>query len=348
MKINKLTNLALSVVTAVSLTTLTSCDPMKSAKDAARTGSEIKTYNQKTMESMKVGASKEARDNAYDKALAEENFIAKTVHTATYFNAMSYQLLGVMEENSIDLEYNREKLKADSVKEFVKTMTSLIPSNYEFKEPNALRHGNKNQTLNAFAVAMHEINLSQYNNLKGQKNPALQIESFFDVLAKSRLTLLHKDLAGEMSRSELTLDDKEILREHNKIVYMLKLRYKALFVVALGRMSYITRYEDRSTGIVNWNWFKDLIQKVDMRYFSWSPKPMGTEETEYVNDIFARANTTKALLDKIGEDVEVDKDIKEIFNHMVWPAESINTTHGGVDYLKAAQNKLKDNLESIK
>lgn len=352
----KIMHLSLWVISTISLATFTGCEsPMKSAKEAADTGKEIKTYNQKTMESMKLGASKEARDNAFKEALAAEKFDAKTIHTATYFNAMSFQLLGMMYENSIDIAYNRERLKADSVKEFLRQMKELMPSDYEFIEPSAVEGDNYARTLNAFVVAMHEINLSQYNNLQGQKNPDLQIESFFDVLAKSNLTLLDKDLNGEMPREELSLDDKEILRQHSQIVWLLKLRYKALFTVALGRMSHITRYDDDSKffkDFLKFNWLKKLKLKIDMRYFSWTPKKMGTEETAYINDIFARANTTKALLEKIGYEAELDEDVREIFNHMVWPVESIqvstSTSSGKSNYLAQAQAKLKENLESIR
>jgi hypothetical protein len=333
-----------STLTLAAMLSIASCDsPLKSAKEAAenskeaaKTGKAIKEYNEKTMESMKMGSGLQAREDAFKRAKEEKNFTAKTTQTAIYFQAMGFQLLGIMNEHSIDLAFNRDRQKADSVRDFVKKMESL-GLHEGMDVDSALDKDNDMQTLYAFAAAMHEINLSQYNNLQNKKEKDLQIESFFDVVANSLLKKA-QDSEGLIAEDELSLVDKEVLQTTRKLISVLKLRYQILHVVALGRMANIPKKK-----------FAKLITKIQMRYFTWEPiSNMGTEEMNYINRVFARAEKTKSLLNAIGETVEVDSDVKEIFDNLDWGPETINTSNDNKEnHRDTAFGKLKANVEKI-
>ena len=300
----------------LNLCLLASCsDPFKSAKDAADRSKSIKDYTEKTMEAMKGGAGLEAREDAFDRALEEKNFNLKTDHTAVYFQAMSFQLLGIMEDATIDLEYTRDKQKADSVRDFVKKMSSLMEEKptvltqllrllklkKQNKDLTALDSDNNKQTLYAFAATMHEINMTQRNNLGSQSAPYLRVVSFFDVVTNS-LKNRPGDLRGNINRSSLSLTDQEVLREADKLITILKLRYMILPIIALGRMSNIQ---------------EGLIEKISMLTSTWTIRnDLGTEQINYLNDIFDRARRTKEFLTSIGEKVTLDPKVVKIYKNL--------------------------------
>lgn len=330
----KLVRQGFSVITVLSI--LSSCNsPLKSA-DKAATNSEvaaqtsvaIKCYNHQTMEAMKMGAALETREREFDAALAEEGFDLKTKYTSPYFQAMSFQLIGVMKENCIDVEKTREAQKADSVKEFVKHMSKIVPSKFYKTKPTALDKSNEMQTLYAFAATMHELNQSQVNNLANRKESYLKIITFYDVVTSS-LALRDADRKGLIARSALTATDKNVLRETEMLTYIMKVRYMILPVIALARMSNIQ---------------DGIAEKLDMRYTDWTVKEMGTEEINYINDILDRAKTTKEFLKSIGEVVDLDDNIKKIYSNLKLNQEFVaENAENGSEKVKAISG-LKERL----
>lgn len=320
----------------------------KNSKDAADRSKFIKDYTEHTMEAMKGGAGLEAREDAFSEAIKEENFTHKTDHTAVFFQSMSFQLLGVMEQHTLDLAYTRDKQKADSVRDFSKKMISLLEKdstlldqllkqlNIKSKEKKltALDKDNKMQTVYAFAATMHEINMIQRNNLGLESNPTLKVVSFFDVITDS-LAKRPKDLNGTLERSSLSLTDQEVLREATILIKTLKYRYMILPVIALGRMSNI----------------KDgLIEAVSMLSSNWSIRSdLGTEEINYLNDIFDRTKKTKEFLDSIGEKVSLDPKVAKIYKNLqIEDFDTLSTSSSSVGAEKVqAMNNLSLRVKDL-
>lgn len=300
---------------------------------AADTGAAIKDYNQQTMEAMKNGAGLEVREDAYRRAIDEKNFTLKTNHTAVYFQAMGFQLTGTIKNGTLDLAYTRGKQKADAVRDFIKKMTNLMPSDWSKDQISALKKSNDMQTLYAFAAAMHEININQQNNLGNHSENYLKIESFFDIVAESLRKYRIADIKGLVDRSNLSFADKEILREVHTLIYILKLRYKILPVIALGRMSNIQ---------------SGLIEKIKMSYFAWDIRSdLGTEQINYINDIFDRANSTKQLLSDLGETVELDAKVLRIYKNLNFSLSELSKQDNlGLEKSKAMYGLAK-HLENI-
>lgn len=290
--------------------------------EMAATTSEMKTLTEDLRELsawmfnvMKQGDSSRLRDEAIKDMVSSESLARKTLLATKYFYGFEYQVWNSPRfKANVDNIELREKLKAGAVIEFAKTLTEFIPSTLP---ETGLAQDQDMLNLYALSLSMHKVNDYQQDLLRGsQAHPSLSITSMLSIIADG-LSVAARFERGEISRTELTPSQIEVLREEDTFIYALKLRYKFLPIFALSRISNLAQNQIQ---MANETWKPDFLIE----------GKMNLEEINYAIEILVGAKQTKEILAKRGIAISLDPVVTRILSHMsrdllVQPTDGQNT-----------------------
>ena len=238
-----------------------------------------------------------------------------------YLYAFEFQLYSPKNLVNVDVVRLREMLIAHAVAELGKTLPELLPTGSRWKL-DATDDSNRNLTLMALSAVLHRVNYLQVEQLNGTTMRPL---SMLDILVES---LAKKDRlnSGEITRDDLSETDREVLREEQAFKHLLRLRFKTLPVIAIGRISHIQN---------------GFFSKLDMLFTTWTPQfatvgelgapvaargarretntnfsDLNLEQIEYAADVISEANRTRRHLETIRSVVKLDSKIERILRNM--------------------------------
>lgn len=250
---------------------------------------------------LKQGDTSRLRDEAIKDMIASESLSRKTLLATKYFYGFEYQVWNSPklknEVNNVEL---REKLKAGAVIEFAKTLAEFMPRE---QIETGLSTDPDMLNLYALAASMHKVNDYQQDLLRGaEAHPALSLTSMMTII-QDGLLVADKFERGEISRSQLSPSQIEVLREEDTFIYTLKLRYKFLPIFALARLTNISQNQVQ---MVSGAWTPDFLIE----------GKMNLEEINYAIEILMGAKQTKDLLAKRGVNVSLDPVVIKMLANM--------------------------------
>lgn len=235
-----------------------------------------------------------------------------------YMYAFEFQLYSPKQLLNVNVVRLRELLFAHAVAELGKTLPELLPEGSRWGL-DATDDSNRNLTLMALSAVLHRINYLQTEQLQGTP---MRPMSMLDLLVES-LAKKERLNRGEIARADLTELDREVLREEQAFKHLLRLRFKTLPVIALGRISHIQ---------------DGFFRKLDMLFTSWTPQFSGAnsfgaplaprregstsftdlniEQIEYAADVIDEALRTQRFLVMLSSAVKLDRKIERIYRNM--------------------------------
>jgi hypothetical protein len=246
----------------------------------------------------KQGGGHEIRSNSFEELVAADTLNLKLARAKSYYYAFDFQVANYVEITGVSLVDLRNEFLGLAVSELGKVLPEVMPSGTRWKL-DGTDGGNKNQSLMAMAATMHEINVLQ----GPQSEPVgLRPLSMMDIVLEG---LAKKPLvnSGRLQDNQLSKADKEVLREEQIFTHLLRLRVRALAVIALGRISNIQ---------------DGIFRKFGMLFTSWEPRfdELNAEQIEYAALILERAQETRVALERMDIPAELDGKVERILKRM--------------------------------
>lgn len=269
----------------------------------------------------KQGDGFKIRTSAMEELKNSKTLNKKIEAAIAYLYAFEFQLYSPGQISNVDVVKLRQMLFEHAIAELGKTLPELLPTGSKWKL-DATDSSNRNLSLMALASVLHRVNYLQIEQLNGT---SMRPMSMLDLLVES-LAKKEKLNSGEITRAELTNLDKEVLREEQAFKHLIRLRFKTLPVIALGRISHIQN---------------GFFSKLDMLFTSWTPQfstsgemgepvdeqglrretsttfsDLNLEQIEYAADIVDEAIRTRRFLVAMRAGVKLDKKIEKILKNM--------------------------------
>lgn len=308
----------------------TTTEMAQTTQDMKNNTKNLPNLTNQMFDVMKQKDSAVIRAEAFRNLIASESLMNKAFEASKYYYAFEFQLWNYQENSSFDQIKLRESQQSEAVIELTKNLAELMPEQKRKWNLSSTSTNNEMLSLYALAIAMHKNNPFQtqlMNDVSGTQvqstNPQIKVESFYEVITQA-LAILPQVRQGIIPREDLTMVQKEALREADQLIYLLKLRYKVLPVIALVRMSNIQ---------------ENIWQKIKMLFSAWQIKSLNTEQINYLSDIIDQSLETKTFLNSIGVSVELDNNVRKVYRHLNW--------HKTIS-AQASQDKNSEDSQNIK
>jgi uncharacterized protein YoxC len=274
----------------------------QNTEDLKKNTAEVSNVSCQMYSAIRQGDTLSSRRTAMEKINEVEAGAPKISEAGKYFMAFEYQLYS---EACVAENHSRELLAADAAKEFMRDVQQFIdPGQTEpmpFANPtlNGEKTANRQQALNALAVAMHILNPKQEATVK--KSNLTQF-SMWDMV-KASLAARKQLEDGTKKISDFPDYVNQILIYDEVAQLLAQTRYNYLGAMMISRASHIRE------GVVNF---------AKMRLFSWTLDLSDygiVEITEFANYLNA-ANLASDFMKANGLQPKMDNTLKAILGHM--------------------------------
>lgn len=261
------------------------------------TSNDLRYISEQLKELSKAGIGSEMRDENFKRMQESKTLNKKLLHATKYMESFDYQLWGHTTDKKIPDHILSEAYGKHAVLELGMTLPEVLQTNHP--KLSALKKSDNMENFYAMAATLHKVNMFQKvfrtENKIAEQNMLDYIEA---ALKKSR------DLkAGLVKREELSEVDQEVLKVAPLMRYTLKIRYKFLPLIALGRISHVN---------------DGLITKIKMLLAKWSPEFAGDEDESDDEVIVSSVedaqddNVIRAIIQKVAKKGQKkEKDLTE-------------------------------------
>ncbi len=220
---------------------------------------------------------------------------SKLVQAGLYMMAMEFQL--AKEEVS---PQRLQHLCQEGLQEFFLTVMDFADKGMQ---PNPASSADKDMNLNAFVVALDQVNPNAQITADIMKRPQISMLSLIEDALRDRKTPFAALTPDEGARSE-------VLKNEKLAIYLLQSRANFMAAMTLSKISNINH--DGFLGIPG------FFTKIGMLLFKWNAILDGVnadQALEYT-EFLQKSNSTRSFLTSIGEDSKIDSKLAKIYRHM--------------------------------